>query len=113
MEAVVNPRQIIAVSELLGLIFGEFLEADGASSDAGVVLLREDFSKLLIDVKDHLLLLLLAVAVLLKTGLDLLAKFIKLVVVETLVLHEFEHRCTLGVLHHIGKPKSYLHLVRS
>ena len=102
MEAVVNSGQVVAVSELLKrqlrVIFAKLFEADRASSHAGVILLRQNLSELFVDVVDHLLFLLLWVAMLIQALLNLLPQFIDLVVVQSLVLNEFKHWRLLRVL---------------
>jgi hypothetical protein len=69
VETVVDPRQIFPVSKRLLLqhllILTEVLQTNIATSNQGVILLRQNFSELFVNVVDHLFFLLSLIAVLL------------------------------------------------
>jgi hypothetical protein len=80
VEAVANPSQVRPVGKRLllkhGRVVTERLETNRAPSEQRVVLLREYLAELLVNVVNHLLFLLLLVAVLFKTLLDLLPQLV-------------------------------------
>ena len=69
VETVVDPRQIFPVSKFFLLqhllILTEVLQTNIATSNQGVILLRQNFSELFVNVVDHLFFLLSLIAVLL------------------------------------------------
>ena len=69
VETVVDPRQIFPVSKCFLLqhllILTEVLQTNIATSNQGVILLRQNFSELFVNVVDHLFFLLSFIAVLL------------------------------------------------